>query len=193
MSDGLPVAPAAGAPGRGIKRRLRIVGDDPAIRRLYERILATAYEVMAAPSTRAALQESADTAPSDFSLLVIDIDGLRGAPGRTPEELMGSLEEAVRKSVARDDHVIPFGPLALAVLAVADAAGAEAMRKRLAERCAEWGAASVGAGASAGYGIGTATFSQDGDTATTLVQRAKARAAEDRKHRQSTGAGAALS
>ncbi len=53
--DGLPAGPVAGAPGRGIKRRILIVDDDPAIRRLCERILATAYEVMIVPSARAAL------------------------------------------------------------------------------------------------------------------------------------------
>jgi hypothetical protein len=64
------------------------------------------------------------------------------------------------------------------VLAVTDAAGAEAMRKRLSGRCVEWSA-----GTSVRWGIGVATFPSDGDTTTALVQRAKARATDDRKSR----------
>ena len=105
---------------------------------------------------------------------------------------MVSLEEAVRQNVARHDHVIPFEPMTLAVLAVADATGAKAMRKRLLELCAGWCDANGGAGTAA-FGIGTATFPQDGATTTAMVQCAKARAAEDRSSRRGahTGAGPA--
>ena len=99
---------------------------------------------------------------------------------------MATLEEAVRKSAARNDHVIPFEPQALAVLAAADTAGASAMRARLTGRCIQW---VVAAGAAGSFGIGAATFPKDGGTATALVQRAKARAADDRRFRQETRAG----
>ena len=90
-SDGLPAGPAAGAPGRGIKRRLRIVGDDPAIRRLYERILATAYEVMTVPSARAARKESAAAEQSD--------------PSTRPRRLASPSEAAGARSGCRPPRV----------------------------------------------------------------------------------------
>ena len=132
------------------------------------------------------MKESAAAEQTDFSLLVIDIQGVQAAGGSAPAELMTTLEDTVRKSVARNDHVIPFEPQALAVLAAADTAGASAMRARLAGRCIQW---VVAAGAAGSFGVGTATFPQDGDTATALVQRAKARASDDRRSRQETRAG----
>ena len=48
---------AAERPAQQGQRRILVVDDDPAVRRLCDRILATAYEVMTVPSARAALEE----------------------------------------------------------------------------------------------------------------------------------------
>ena len=68
--NGLPAGPIAGSPGRGVKRRILVVDDDPAIRRLCERILLTDYEVMIVPSARAALDELGHTR---YHLLLTDL------------------------------------------------------------------------------------------------------------------------
>jgi CheY-like chemotaxis protein len=58
MAQAGPSKPAAGnGDGHGQKPRVLVVDDDPAIRRLCDRILATEYQVLTVPSARAALDE----------------------------------------------------------------------------------------------------------------------------------------
>ena len=68
--EGLPAAPAVDGADLRSRRRILIVDDDPAIRRLCERILATAYEVTTVPSARAALDELTRTR---YHLLLTDL------------------------------------------------------------------------------------------------------------------------
>lgn len=62
--------PAAAGTGRTAKPRVLVVDDDPAIRRLCERILAPTYEVLVLPSGRAALDELERTR---YHLLLTDL------------------------------------------------------------------------------------------------------------------------
>jgi PAS domain S-box-containing protein len=64
------VPPAAAGTGRTAKPRILVVDDDPAIRRLCERILAPTCEVLVLPSGRAALDELGRTR---YHLLLTDL------------------------------------------------------------------------------------------------------------------------
>jgi CheY-like chemotaxis protein len=63
-------APPAGNGGGSQKPRVLVVDDDPAIRRLCDRILATEYSVLTVPSARAALDELKRTR---YHLLLSDL------------------------------------------------------------------------------------------------------------------------
>ena len=138
------------------------------------------------------LKENAAAEHSEFSLLVIDVAPLRGRPNRAPvtHELTGDLEEAVRTSVSRNDHVLLLEPSTLAILAVTDAVGAAAMRARLVAVCRAWCEAHFGQGTAGDVGVGTATFPKDGEAPDTLTRLACARAAESRGPGPVNGAGA---
>jgi hypothetical protein len=129
------------------------------------------------------LKENAAAEQSEFSLVILDIEGLRGRPDPAAgdaERLTADLEDAVRKSVSRSDHVLLMAPGILAILAVTDAVGAAAMRGRLIPVCAAWCDVHLGQGAGARVGVGTATFPKDGDAADTLIRLARSRALESR-------------
>lgn len=137
------------------------------------------------------LKENAAAEQSEFSLLVVDVAALRGRPDQGPgaERLTGDLEEAVRKSVSRNDHVLLLEPSTLAILAVTDAVGAAAMQARLIQVCSAWCDVHLGQGTASGVGVGTATFPKDGETPDTLIRLACSRAAETRSPGPINGSG----
>jgi CheY-like chemotaxis protein len=122
-----PPSPRAGAALQFPRSRVLVVDDDPAIRRLCERILQKAYEVTTVPSGRAALDElerrSYDLLLSDLRMpnmdgvsLLKEVMKLKGAPrlmamtGSVPREM-----EQLLQSVPLDARIIhkPFTALSL--------------------------------------------------------------------------------
>ena len=130
------------------------------------------------------LKENAAAEQSEFSLLVIDVAAMRAQPGEAArpgaDRLTADLEEIVRTSVSRKDHVLLLEPSTLAILAVTDAVGVAAMRSRLVQVCSAWCDVHVGQGSASGVGVGAATFPKDGETPDALIRLACSRAAESR-------------
>jgi hypothetical protein len=84
----------------------------------------------------------------------------------------------VRKNVARTDHVVRFEPTLIVVLAAADKAGLEAMRKRLAPMARRWWEAAGFGPKAAGLRLALAGHPLDGQSVAQLMQEAKNRLLE---------------
>ena len=98
-----------------------------------------------------------------------------------------ALEEMVRKCVSRTDRVIMVEPMRLAVVAVADQQGAEAMRQRLEDVCDRWCGTMLGSQGPARPAVVATTTSADGARASVLLQHAKAQLTQAIEHRRAAG------
>ncbi len=125
-----------------------------------------------------ALKDSLSLGRSEVSVLLIDCSAFRQSPRSRGEggadELVLECEKLVRENVSRADHVLVVEPLRLAVLAVADLSGAEAMRRRLLGVLGRWAETALGP-ASARVRMAIATFPHEGDTADQLLTAARAK------------------
>ena len=116
-ANGAAAGRAAERPAQRGQWRILVVDDDPAVRRLCERILASAYEVLTVPSARAALEE---LKRARYHLLLTDLrmpnmDGvtllkevgkLRSAP------LLLAMTGSVTREIEQRLHTVPLnGPV----------------------------------------------------------------------------------
>ena len=123
---------------------------------------------------------AAARASSELSRAVLAIDLSELAPHaaaarRAFEEVSAECEQAVRRSIARADHLVALGPSLLVVLAQADRIGAQAMLKRLGGVCTAWAQQALGGPASVAIRLGAATSPEDGEDAGKLLEAARAR------------------
>ena len=113
-----------------------------------------------------------------FGLIVIDAGPLREpgrhVPGKSPEQLVQEFEDTLRRAIKRGDRVLMCEGALLAILAITDQRGTDAMRQRLQAVCARWAERMLDAERPLQFAFGTATYPHDGEGVDALIQHAKA-------------------
>jgi hypothetical protein len=102
---------------------------------------------------------------------------LSALPSAKLEEALKEGEEAIRKRLSRNDRVLSLQRSLIAILAVADAAGTEAIAQRMQKVCDEWAAKAVGKQGPAAVTLATGHFPQDGTEPEALLQTVRAKLA----------------
>jgi PAS domain S-box-containing protein len=93
------------------------------------------------------------------------------------EDVMKEGEETIRKRLSRNDRVLSLERSLIAILAVADLDGTEAIRQRMQKVCEEWAAKAVGKQGPAAVVLAAGHFPHDGVEPDVLLKAVRARLA----------------
>lgn len=91
------------------------------------------------------------------------------------EEVMKEGEEMIRKRLSRNDRVLSLERSLIAILAVADVPGTEAIQQRMQKVCEEWAAKAVGKAGPAAIVLAAGHFPQDGMEPEVLLSAVRVR------------------
>ena len=100
---------------------------------------------------------------------------LGSLPSAKLEEVMKEGEEMIRKRLSRNDRVLSLERSLIAILAVADVPGTEAIQQRMQKICEEWAAKAVGKAGPAAIVLAIGHFPQDGMEPDALLSAVRAR------------------
>ena len=120
--------------------------------------------------TKAAAAQQQDI----FGVLLLDASELRGrlngSSAGSPEDVLQAWALVVQKNIAAHDRLVMLEPNLLAILAVTDRPGLQAMTQRLEKVCGEWGKQVLGPERPAQMRMASALYPEDGAFALPILR-----------------------